>query len=76
MDLRDMKIANKYLVGPKIGGGSFGDIYIVTVQGTNNVLALKKEDEKSKHPQLLAEAKITRTLQGGNGIMNIHWQGQ
>jgi hypothetical protein len=42
MDLKDMKIANKFLVGPKIGGGSFGDIYIVTTQGSNNVLALKK----------------------------------
>lgn len=39
-----MKIANRYLVGPKIGGGSFGDIYIVTVQGSNTVMALKKED--------------------------------
>lgn len=76
MDLKDMKIAGRFLVGPKIGGGSFGDIYIVTIQDSDTVLALKKEDEKSKHPQLLAEAKILRALQGGIGISNLHWQGQ
>jgi predicted Ser/Thr protein kinase len=76
MDLKDTKIANKFLVGPKIGSGSFGDIYIVTMQGSNTVMALKKEDEKSKHPQLMAEAKIIKTLQGGNGIVTLHWQGQ
>lgn len=54
MDLKDMRIGGKFLVGPKIGGGSFGDIYLVTMQGTDNIYALKKEDEKTKHPQLMA----------------------
>ena len=54
MELKDTKVANKFIVGPKIGGGSFGEIYIATVQSTDIILALKKEDEKSKHPQLLA----------------------
>lgn len=75
MELKDTKIANKFIVGPKIGGGSFGDIHLVTVQNSDVILALKKEDEKSKYPQLLAESKILKTLQGGVGIMNVHWTG-
>jgi hypothetical protein len=34
MDLRDSKIAGKYVVGPKIGSGSFGEVYLVNVFGT------------------------------------------
>lgn len=69
------KIANKFIIGPKIGGGSFGDIHLATIEGSEVILALKKEDEKSKYPQLLAESKILKTLQGGTGIMNVHWSG-
>ena len=75
MELKDTKVGNKFIVGPKIGSGSFGDIYLVTLQGTNTLLAMKKEDENAKHPQLLSEAKVLKTLQGGAGIMTLHWSG-
>ena len=32
----------KYIVGPKIGSGSFGEIYLVNEVGTNELFALKK----------------------------------
>lgn len=32
----------KYIVGPKIGSGSFGEIFLVNEVGTNELFALKK----------------------------------
>jgi hypothetical protein len=34
MELRDTKIGGKYAMGPKIGSGSFGEVYLVNVAGT------------------------------------------
>ncbi len=62
MEFRDTKIAGKYIVGPKIGSGSFGEVYLVNVYGTTEIYALKKEDERAKHLQLMAEARILKTL--------------
>jgi hypothetical protein len=42
MDLRDIKIGGKYILGPKIGSGSFGEVYLVNVAGTTEIYALKK----------------------------------
>lgn len=42
MELRDTKVANKFIIGPKIGGGSFGDIHLATVENSDVILALKK----------------------------------
>ncbi len=42
MEFRDTKIAGKYIVGPKIGSGSFGEVYLVNVYGTTEIYALKK----------------------------------
>lgn len=52
-------------VGPKIGSGSFGEIYHGTNVHTGEEVAIKLEPLKSKHPQLLYESKIYRVLQGG-----------
>ncbi|XP_077210876.1 casein kinase 1-like protein 3 isoform X2 [Tasmannia lanceolata] len=37
--------------------------------------ATKKENRKTKHPQLLYEAKLYNNLQGGSGIPNTKWCG-
>lgn len=29
------KIASKYLLGPKIGSGSFGEVYVVYIAGSS-----------------------------------------
>jgi casein kinase 1 len=39
-------------------------------------LAAKMEDSKCKHPQLIFEGKVMKSLQGGTGIPTIHWSGQ
>ena len=68
-------MARKFRVGPKIGSGSFGEIYAGTNVHTGEEVAIKLEPIKTKHPQLLFEAKIYRVLQGGYGIPSVKWFG-
>ncbi|CAF2029493.1 unnamed protein product [Brassica oleracea] len=95
-------IGGKYKLGRKIGGGSFGEIYLgacvyvyvcspplsfginafvfITFSAATHVdsfeiVAVKIENSKTKHPQLLYEAKLYRVLEGGSGIPRIKWFG-
>jgi casein kinase 1 len=68
-------VGTKYLVGNKIGSGSFGQIHIGTNIQTNEEIAIKFEIVRSKHPQLLYESRIYQSLSGGLGIPNILWFG-
>jgi serine/threonine protein kinase len=61
----ELRVARKFRVGPKIGSGSFGEIYAGTNVHTNEEVAIKLEPLNSRTPQLLYEAKLYRTLQGG-----------
>lgn len=63
--LGDLRVARKFRVGPKIGSGSFGEIFAGTNVHTGEEVAIKLELLKTKHPQLLYESKIYRVLQGG-----------
>ncbi|KAG0500492.1 hypothetical protein HPP92_000564 [Vanilla planifolia] len=69
------RVGNKFRLGRKIGSGSFGEIYYGTNVQTNEEVAIKLENVKTKHPQLLYESKLYRILQGGTGIPNIRWFG-
>lgn len=69
------RIGNKYKLGRKIGSGSFGEIYLGTNIQTTEEAAIKLENVKTKHPQLLYESKLYRLLQGGTGIPNVRWFG-
>lgn len=71
----ELRVARKFRVGPKIGSGSFGEIYAGTNVHTGEEVAIKLEPLKSKHPQLLYESKIYRILQGGYGIPSVKWFG-
>jgi serine/threonine protein kinase len=66
----ELRVARKFRVGPKIGSGSFGEIYAGTNVHTGEEVAIKLEPLKSKHPQLLYESKIYRILQGGCKSLN------
>nr|ABK24232.1 unknown [Picea sitchensis] len=69
------RVGNKYRLGRKIGSGSFGEIYLGTNIQSNEEVAIKLENVKTKHPQLVYEAKLYRLLQGGTGIANVRWFG-
>ncbi|KAL6609488.1 hypothetical protein ACP70R_039457 [Stipagrostis hirtigluma subsp. patula] len=69
------RIGNKFRVGRKLGSGSFGEIFLGTNVQTNEEVAIKLENVKTKHPQLLYESKLYRILQGGTGIPNVKWFG-
>ncbi|RZC52925.1 hypothetical protein C5167_021356 [Papaver somniferum] len=69
------RVGNKFRLGRKIGSGSFGEIYLGTNIQTNEEVAIKLENVKTKHPQLLYESKLYRLLQGGTGIPNVRWFG-
>uniref|UniRef100_A0A6M2EFU6 non-specific serine/threonine protein kinase n=1 Tax=Populus davidiana TaxID=266767 RepID=A0A6M2EFU6_9ROSI len=69
------RVGNKFRLGRKIGSGSFGEIYLGTNIQTNEEVAIKLENIKTKHPQLLYESKLYRILQGGTGIPNVRWFG-
>ena len=45
MSLTGSKIASKYIVGPKIGSGSFGEVYVVNLLGSSELFALKKVED-------------------------------
>jgi serine/threonine protein kinase len=71
----DRIVGAKYKLGRKIGSGSFGEIYLATHVDTFEIVAVKIENRKTKHPQLLYEAKLYNNLQGGSGIASIKWCG-
>ncbi|CAH1433138.1 unnamed protein product [Lactuca virosa] len=71
----DRIVGGKYKLGRKIGSGSFGEIHLATHVDTFEIVAVKIENNKTKHPQLLYEAKLYNILQGGSGIPAIKWSG-
>ncbi|KAL9228529.1 hypothetical protein vseg_004101 [Gypsophila vaccaria] len=71
----ESRVGNKFRLGKKIGSGSFGEIYLGTNVQTSEEVAIKLENVKTKHPQLLYESKLYKILQGGTGIPNVRWYG-
>ncbi|XP_050224663.1 casein kinase 1-like protein 10 isoform X2 [Mercurialis annua] len=71
----DHIIGAKFKMGRKIGGGSFGELFLgVNIQNGEEV-AVKLEPARTKHPQLHYESKIYMLLQGGTGIPQLKWFG-
>ncbi|KAJ6372145.1 hypothetical protein OIU76_026604, partial [Salix suchowensis] len=66
----ESRVGNKFRLGRKIGSGSFGEIYLGTSIQTNEEVAIKLENIKTKHPQLLYESKLYRILHP-----NVRWFG-
>lgn len=71
----DLRVGGKYRLGRKIGGGSFGDIFLGVNVTTNEEVAMKLEPVKTKHSQLFYESKIYKLLSGGVGIPYVRWYG-
>ena len=68
-------VGRRFNIILKIGQGSFGEIYKGVNTATSEDVAIKLEVQGSKHPQLVREAKIYKTLQGIIGIPSLKWDG-
>ncbi|OHS97914.1 Casein kinase I hhp1 [Tritrichomonas foetus] len=73
--MADLRIGSRYRMKKKIGGGSFGEIYIGEDLKTHEIVAIKLESQQSKPPQLFGESKIYKILAGGVGIPFLKWFG-
>lgn len=73
-----IKLSSHFSMYPhsKIGNGAFGEIYLGKNIKTDKEIEIKLESRKSKHPQLLHEAKILKELQGEIGIPKIYYYNQ
>ena len=69
------RINNRFVIGERIGRGSFGDIYSGHDLQKDEEVAIKLENAKSRHPQLQYESRIYAVLSGGTGIPNVRWYG-
>ena len=58
----DIRIAGRYRLGRKIGGGSFGDIYLATDVTNEEEVAVKLELSKTKQPLLHLECKFYKVI--------------
>jgi len=71
-----LKVAGRFILGRKIGSGSFGAIYMGPHITSKEEVALKLESVKSRHPQLSYEYRLYRILQNRVGIPTVRWYGQ
>lgn len=60
----DLKLGGKYKIGKKLGEGAFGQVFIAKDYNTEEEVAVKVEDNRTKHPQLLHEAKLLKLFKG------------
>ena len=58
----DIRIAGRFRLGRKLGGGSFGEIYLAVDLTTGEEVAVKLEHRKTKHPQLHIECKFYKVI--------------
>jgi len=68
----DLRIAGKYQLQRRIGGGSFGAVYIGINIDTGDDVAIKLEHVSIDPSLLEGEVEIYRSLSGGAGIPRIH----
>ena len=63
-----IKLSETYAINYKnvLGSGAFGTIYLGYDFHSYKEVAIKMESQKTKNPQLIAESKILKLLQGGS----------
>jgi len=78
--MMELLVGGSYLLGQKIGGGSFGDIHLGIDIYTNVEVAIKLESIHANHHQLAHEYITLRRLSGGSdrdvGIPRVYWFGR
>ncbi len=63
-----VKLSETYAINYQniLGSGAFGTIYLGYDFRSCKEVAIKMESQKTKNPQLIAESKILKLLQGGS----------
>lgn len=74
-DGSNLCVGGGYVLGPKLGAGSFGEIFLGKHRITGKEVAVKLEAGNSTHQQLLQEARLYKLLAGSPGLPNVHWYG-
>lgn len=76
----ELLVGGSWLLGQKIGGGSFGDIHLGINIYNNEEVAIKLESIHAKHHQLVHEYSTLRRLSRGSdrdvGIPRVYWFGR
>ena len=65
----------KYELSARLGSGAFGEVFLAYEQSTKKEVAVKVEQAKAKHPQVLHEAKLYKLLEDGLGTPKVYWVG-
>jgi serine/threonine protein kinase len=63
-----------FVLGAKIGSGSFGEIFAGR-NAAGEEVAVKLEAVETRHPQLLYESRVYRSLAGAEGVPAVRWCG-
>eukprot|EP00977_Amphora_coffeiformis_P022151 scaffold10570_cov176-Amphora_coffeaeformis.AAC.1 len=73
-EIRWPRRSRKYRITKRVGGGSFGDIYL-GVGANGEKVAVKFEKHGARCPQLRHEYKVYRELQNAPGFAKVHYFG-
>lgn len=71
----DLKVGGKYRLQRRIGGGSFGAVYIGTDIETDKEVAIKLEHVSIDPSLLEGEFDVYQSLSGGDGIPQVYAYG-
>lgn len=72
----EVRVANRFKMGKKIGSGSFGEIYLGLDMQTGREVAVKFESLMVKRPQLIEEARLLRDFMDQLGFPQYMWYGK
>lgn len=72
----DIRVAEKYRIGRRLGSGSFGDVFLGVDVTSDNEVAVKLEPAHADHGQLEREANVYEDLAGSAGVARLRWHGR